>query len=106
MARYTLDFLFDERTGESRIVIDFQDDSLSTLEINDNIRSGELKERIVELATGMFGPEIGEGVRAGRIPVVCLDDHPELDERKRSGAGAQLEPTAPIDERAGRKQGS
>lgn len=106
MARYTLDFIFDEKTGESRIVIDFQDDSLSTLEINENIRSGELRERIVELATDMYGPEIAEGVRAGRIPVVCLDEHPELDERRRDGSAAQLETEPPLDRRSRNSQGS
>lgn len=84
MRKFIIDFEFNEKTGESRIVVDFNDDSMSAIEINDAIRSGELLEEVIKQAGSIFGGNVADQVRNGRIAAVCLDHHPEL---KASGAG-------------------
>jgi hypothetical protein len=72
-----LDFQFDHVTGESRIVIDFHDESLTALEINEAIQSGALREQAVNLADRVLGSDIANRVRRGEIPLVCLDHEPD-----------------------------
>ncbi len=78
MKRFTLDFEFNEVTGSSRIVVDFNDDSMTAIEINEAIRSGELLEQAVRQAAEVFGETVAQQVRDGRMAAVCLDHHPEL----------------------------
>lgn len=78
MKRFTLDFEFNEVTGSSRIVVDFNDDSMTAIEINEAIRSGELLEEVVRQAAEVFGNNVAQQVRDGRMTAVCLDNHPEL----------------------------
>jgi len=77
MERFILDFVFDETTGEVRIYVDFNDGSLSIFELNEGVRSGEIREKILEQVQRMFGDEVARDAREGKIPLVCLDDHPE-----------------------------
>ncbi len=89
MRKFILDFIFDEKTGESNIVIDFNDDSLSAMEINDSIQSGELREKAVELAGKLYGNGVADGIKDGRIKILCLDHHPEL---QKGGPGIAISP--------------
>lgn len=86
MRKFIIDFEFNEITGATRIVVDFNDDSMSAVEINEAIRSGELLEEVVKQAAGIFGENVAQQVRSGQIAAVCLDHHPEL----RSGEGGIL----------------
>lgn len=78
MKRFTLDFEFNEVTGTSRIVVDFNDDSMTAVEINEAIKSGELLEEVVRQAADVFGENVAQQVRAGNLKAICLDHHPEL----------------------------
>ena len=78
MKRFTLDFEFNEVTGSSRILVDFNDDSMTAIEINDAIRSGELLDEVVEQASQIFGDNVAQQIKDGRMTAVCLDNHPEL----------------------------
>ncbi|MDN5279242.1 MAG: hypothetical protein PWR01_3207 [Clostridiales bacterium] len=77
MKRFTLDFEFNEVTGSSRILVDFHDDSMTAIEINEAIRSGELLEEVVQQASQVFGENVGQQIRDGRLTAICLDNHPE-----------------------------
>ncbi len=76
MRRFILDFVFDEKTGESRIVVELQDDSMTALELNESIRGGEVREAAIKEITGIFGEEIGKSIRAGKTGLVCQDNEP------------------------------
>ncbi len=78
MKKFTLDFEFNEVTGNSRIVVDFNDDSMTQVEINESIRSGELLEEVVKQAAGLFGENVAQQIRNGNLTAICLDNHPEL----------------------------
>lgn len=84
MRKFILDFEFNEQTGETRIVVDFNDSSMSSIEINEAIRSGEMLDLVLVEAGRLFGENVAEQVRSGKIAAVCLDNHPEL----RKGGGA------------------
>lgn len=77
---YILDFAFDEKTGETKIVVDFFDESMNTMEMNLAIRDGEIRENITKKVGQIFGLEVEEQLRNGQIDLVCLDDHPEEKE--------------------------
>jgi len=78
MRKFILDFEFNEKNGATRIVVDFNDPSMSNIEINEAIRSGELLEAVLKEAASIFGENIANRVRNGEIAAVCLDHHPEL----------------------------
>ncbi|MGM0600273.1 MAG: hypothetical protein ACQETH_10710 [Candidatus Rifleibacteriota bacterium] len=78
MKKFTIDLEFDEVTGDSRILVDFNDDSMTALEINESIQSGELLEEVVEQAGEVLGENIARQIREGRLKALCLDNHPEL----------------------------
>lgn len=78
MRKIVLDFVFDERSGDTRIVVGYEDPDLSTLELNEAIRDGRVRDEIIALAETMFGQDIAGRLRDGRIPLVCTDHHPEL----------------------------
>ncbi len=78
MRKIILDFSFDQRTGEANIVVDYEDPELSTLELNEAIRSGEIRDEVIALAGRMFGEDVAGRLRDGKIPLVCTDHHPEL----------------------------
>lgn len=78
MRKFILDFEFNEVTGETRIVVDFNDDSMSNIEINEAIRNGEMLESVILEAGKVFGEQVAARVRSGEIAAVCLDHHPEL----------------------------
>lgn len=77
---YILDFAFNENTGETNIVVDFYDESMTTMEMNLAIRDGEIRENVTQKVGEIFGSEIENKVRSGEINLVCLDDHPEEKE--------------------------
>lgn len=87
MRKFIIDFEFNQSTGETRIVIDFNDDSMSAVEINEAIRSGELLEEVLKKSSELFGDSVAQQVRDGKIAAVCLDNHPEL---RKEGAGIQI----------------
>jgi len=91
LRKFIIDFEFNESTGESRITVDFNDDSMSAIEINDAIRSGELLEEVIKQASAIFGNNVADQVRSGKIAAVCLDHHPEL---KSSGTGIMINQTS------------
>ena len=78
MRKFILDLEFNEVTGTTRIVVDFNDNSMSNLEINEAIKSGEMLDAIIEQAEKIFGEQLAKQVRNGQIAAVCLDNHPEL----------------------------
>lgn len=78
MKKFTLDFEFNEQTGNSRILVDFDDDSMTAVEINESIKSGELLDAVVEQAAAVFGDNVARQIREGRLTAICLDNHPEL----------------------------
>jgi hypothetical protein len=78
MKKFTLDFEFNEVTGSSRIVVDFNDDSMTAVEINESIKSGELLEEVVRQAAEIFGENVAQQVKSGNLKAICLDHHPEL----------------------------
>ena len=95
MRKFIIDFEYNEASGRSSIVVDFNDDSMTNIEINEAVRSGEILEEVVKQAALIFGEEVAQQVRDGRIEAICLDHHPEL---KRSDGGVL------INEEAVRKQ--
>ena len=78
MRTFTLELDFNELTGESRIIVDFNDNSMSAFEINESISNGEMLDEILEKAAVIFGKQIAQDVRDGKIEAICLDNHPEL----------------------------
>jgi hypothetical protein len=78
MKKFTIDLEFDEVTGDSRILVDFNDDSMTALEINESIQSGELLEEVVEQAGAVLGENVAQQIRNGELKAICLDNHPEL----------------------------
>lgn len=82
MKKYILDFVFDEKTGTSDIVIDFHDESMNSLEINEGIRDGSLQEELLSVVEDFFGEEIAENVRNKKIGMICLDNQPKKTENK------------------------
>ena len=87
MRKFLIDFIFDERTGESNIIIDFIDESMTALETNEAIQAGEIRDQAAEQAGKLFGTDISRGIRDGKIKLICLDHHPEL---KRDAPGIAL----------------
>jgi len=87
MSKYVLDFVFDERTGETKVTIDFLDDSMSALEMNEAVRSGEIREKTLDIVEKVLGSEVAEKVRKGKIELVCLDHNPD---RKKPAPGIAL----------------
>lgn len=85
MAKFIVDLLFDETTGEIRVVVDYNDPSLTALDLNEAIRDGQVRQEVLEVVGKVFGSELAGSVENGETELVCLDDHPEL----RDGAGAQ-----------------
>ena len=84
MKKYVLDFEFDESSGESYLLIDVQDESMTALELNEAIQSGETRDEVLRLTEELFGSRLAEQVRSGRLPLVCLDDHPAENPRVRT----------------------
>lgn len=82
MRKYILEFILDKISGESRIIIDVEDESLTALELNEEISSGAMRDEIVEKARTVFGPGVARSIQTGDIPLICLDHHPELREKK------------------------
>lgn len=78
MRKFLIDFVFDERTGESDIVIDFVDESMTALETNEAIQAGEIRDQAADQAGKLFGQDISQGIRDGKIKLICRDHHPEL----------------------------
>lgn len=78
MIKFTLDFEFDENTGATSLTIDFQDASLTSFEINESIRSGEILEKVIDQARTIFGDDIADKVANGELKAICLDNNPEL----------------------------
>jgi len=95
MRKFIIDFEYNEASGRSSIVVDFNDDSMTNVEINEAVRSGEILEEVIKQAALIFGEDVAQQVRDGRLAAVCLDHHPEL---KRGDAGIL------INEEAVRKQ--
>ena len=85
MAKLVVDLLFDEATGEMRVVVDYNDPSLTALDLNEAIRDGEVRQEVIGAVRDVFGPALADSVASGDTELVCLDDHPEL----REGASAQ-----------------
>jgi hypothetical protein len=73
MRRFILDFVYDETLGRAQIRIDVGDESLTALELNESIRSGEMRDQVIDLAEQVFGAATAAQVRAGQIDLVCLD---------------------------------
>ncbi|HEY9841437.1 MAG: hypothetical protein ACAI44_13260 [Candidatus Sericytochromatia bacterium] len=90
MRHWILDFVFDVNTGQSRLVIDFNDDSLTALEINTMIRDDEVREEVMALAGRIFGEELEQRLRRGELPVVCLDDEPKAAQQVDLSLGHEL----------------
>ena len=86
MSRYTLDLIFDERTGDVKVVVDLHDPSMTPLEINQAIRDGEVREELLGVIERLLGAEVAARVRRGETEMVCLDDHPELRPGRREAA--------------------
>ena len=78
MTKFILDFEFNELTGATNLTVDFQDSSLTTFEINESIKSGEMLEKIIEESRKIFGDEVADKVTSGELKAICLDNHPEL----------------------------
>lgn len=95
MRKFIIDFEYNEASGRSSIVVDFNDDSMTNIEINEAVRSGEILEEVIKQTALIFGEDVAQQVRDGRLAAVCLDHHPEL---KRGDAGIL------INEEAVRKQ--
>lgn len=92
MRHWILDFVFDVDSGQSRLVIDYNDSSLTTLEINTMIQDGEIREEVMTLAGRLFGSELEARLRSGELPLVCLDEEP-----KATGPSALSQPqTQPL----------
>lgn len=96
-----LDLEFNEITGTTRIVIDFNDDSMSTFELNQAIKDGTLLEEVLVRAAELFGEKVAQDVRDGRIEAICLDNHPEL---RSSQGGVLINSDQATDERQDIKQ--
>lgn len=73
-----LDLEFNQTTGETRIVVEVIDTSLSTIELNEEIRSGNMLKTVLKEAEKMFGKDLVNRVKDGNIKAICLDNHPEL----------------------------
>jgi hypothetical protein len=73
-----LDLEFNQTTGETRIVVEVIDTSLSTIELNEEIRSGNMLKTVLKEAEKMFGKDLVNRVKDGSIKAICLDNHPEL----------------------------
>ena len=101
MSRYILDLIFDERSGDVKVVVDFHDPSLTSFEINQAIREGELREELLGVVAQVLGNELAERVRGGEVDMVCLDDQPELRPRPTT---QPLEPAAVENERLPEEQ--
>ena len=78
MAKYIIDLVFDDKTGAVKLTIDFHDPSSTQLELVESIRSGELREDVLDQVAAIFGDELAGRVRSGEVEMLCLDDHPEL----------------------------
>jgi hypothetical protein len=78
MRKFIIDFEYNEVSGRSSIVVDFNDDGLTNIEINEAIRSGEILEEVIKKTAEIFGEEVAQQVRDGRLEAICLDNHPEL----------------------------
>jgi len=87
MRKFIIDFEYNEASGRSSIVVDFNDDSMTNIEINEAVRSGEILDEVIKQAALVFGEEVAQQIRDGRLEAICLDHHPEL---KRSEGGVLL----------------
>ena len=78
MIKFILDFEFDEKTGATSLTIDFQDPSLTSFEINESIRNGEILDKVIDQARQIFGDDIANKVENGELKAICLDNNPDL----------------------------
>ena len=99
MRHWILDFVFDLQSGQSRLVIDYDDHSLTALEINSMIQVGEVREEVMTLAGQIFGAELEARLRSGELPLVCLDDQPD-QATAAAPARAQVQEQAQIQDQA------
>jgi hypothetical protein len=51
---------------------------MTAVEINEAIKSGELLDEVIEQAAAVFGENVADQIRDGRLTAICLDNHPEL----------------------------
>ncbi|WP_372365591.1 hypothetical protein [Candidatus Uabimicrobium sp. HlEnr_7] len=86
MRKYILDFVFNERTGATNIVVDFHDQSMTPLEINTGIRDGSLRDELLEVVKDFFGDKIADEVKSGKLDMICLDDEPQVSQVDNSGS--------------------
>lgn len=87
MAKYIIDLVFDDRTGAVKLTIDFHDPSITQLELVEGIRSGEVREDVIDQVAAVFGDDLARRVRDGEIEMLCLDDHPELRDGSAAAPG-------------------
>ena len=102
MRKIVVDLVLDTQSGEARVVVDYHDPSLSTLELNEAIREGEIREQVLGAVGRVLGEPVAEAVRSGALDLVCLDDHPELRGRVEDGAPGGERDGEPAPLRSGR----
>ena len=78
MKRITIELDFNQLTGQSRILVDINDDSMTTFEINQSIKDGEMISEVIDQIGKIFGDPLAQKARDGEIELVCLDNNPHL----------------------------
>jgi hypothetical protein len=73
-----MDLEFNQRTGETRIIVEVVDNSLTTLELNEEIRSGNMLNTVLRESEKIFGKDLVNRIKDGSIKAICLDNHPKL----------------------------
>lgn len=73
-----MDLEFNQRTGETRIIVEVVDNSLTTLELNEEIKSGNMLKTVLRESEKMFGKDLVNRIKNGSVKAICLDNHPEL----------------------------
>lgn len=80
METFTLELVFNEKTGEVKILISHRDPSMSAMEIHGSIADGSLRESVLSKVEEVFGPGMAALVRSGGIGMICTDRQPDPDE--------------------------
>ena len=77
MAKFIIDLVFNEETGDLQLTVDFNDPSMTALELNEGIQSGEIREDVLHMVEEVFGTELARDIRAGNTEMICLDHDPD-----------------------------
>jgi hypothetical protein len=70
---FTIDMVYSQGSGTVQLVLDWSDPALTTLDIEEGLQDGSLREAVLEQVRQSLGDELAEQLAAGIVPMICAD---------------------------------